>query len=54
MKNMRVTVRIKKNDRTKIENLIKIGQYKNLSQVIRIALLKFLQDSGGEYKDAPE
>ena len=52
MNNLRVTVRIEKKDRTKIDNLIKLGRYKNLSQVMRTALQKFLQDFGGNHQDA--
>jgi len=43
MKNLRITTRLEESDRQKIEQLIKAGKFKNLSQVIRAALEQFLK-----------
>ena len=40
----RIAFRISKEDRAKIERLIKEGRFKNLSHVIRTALKEFLEN----------
>lgn len=42
MKNLRITIRVEEPDRKKIESLVQKGKYKNLSHVIRSALIEFL------------
>jgi Arc/MetJ-type ribon-helix-helix transcriptional regulator len=43
MKNLRITTRIEESDRQKIEQLIKTGKFKNLSQVFRAGLQEILK-----------
>jgi Arc/MetJ-type ribon-helix-helix transcriptional regulator len=46
MKNLRITTRVEKPDRRKIETLIQEGKYRNLSSVMRAALREFLDNRG--------
>jgi len=41
----RIAFRLSKEDRAKIEQLIREGKYRNLSQVIREALKEFLNEN---------
>jgi Arc/MetJ-type ribon-helix-helix transcriptional regulator len=41
----RIAFRLSKEDRQKIEQLIREGKYRNISQVIRAALTKFLNEN---------
>ena len=41
--NSRIAIRITKEQRQKIEQLIHEGRFKNISQVIRVALREFLE-----------
>ncbi|MGB9693746.1 MAG: ribbon-helix-helix domain-containing protein [Fervidobacterium sp.] len=41
----RIALRISKAEKQKIEQLVREGKYKNLSQVIRAALQKFLNEA---------
>ena len=41
----RIALRLPSEDRTKIEELINEGKFKNISQVIRAALKKFFEVS---------
>jgi len=43
-KNLRITVRMEGADRQKIEQLVETGKFKNLSEVVRSALAKFLKE----------
>jgi Arc/MetJ-type ribon-helix-helix transcriptional regulator len=43
-KNLRITVRVEEPDRRKIETLIQSGKYKNLSEVLREAISKLLNE----------
>lgn len=45
MKNLRITTRIEEPDRQKIEQLIHEAKFKNISQVIRTAVAKFLKET---------
>jgi len=45
MKNLRITVRVEEPDRQKAEALIKAGKCKSLSDVLRKALSRFLNES---------
>jgi len=47
-KNLRITTRVDEEDRNKLEQLIKEGKYKNLSQIIRTALRQLLSTQTGE------
>ncbi len=42
MKNLRVTVRIEKQQRLRLEEIVAMRKFKNLSAVIRKALKEFL------------
>jgi Arc/MetJ-type ribon-helix-helix transcriptional regulator len=44
MKNLRITVRFEAPTRTQIEQLIKQGKFKNISQLVRIAVTEFLEN----------
>ena len=44
-KNSVIGIRLPTGDRQKIERLVESGQYKNLSDVIRGALTRFLKDA---------
>lgn len=39
----RIAIRLPSDERTKVEQLIREGQFKNISQVIRVALSEFLK-----------
>jgi Arc/MetJ-type ribon-helix-helix transcriptional regulator len=41
----RIAFRLSKEDRQKIEQLIREGKFRNISQVIRAALSKFLTEN---------
>ncbi|MGF3573705.1 MAG: ribbon-helix-helix domain-containing protein [Candidatus Bathyarchaeia archaeon] len=41
----RIALRLPSEERQKIEQLIREGKFRNLSQVIRTALSKFLQEN---------
>jgi len=41
----RIAFRLSKEDRQKIEQLIREGKFRNISQVIRAALKQFLENS---------
>ncbi|MBS7647997.1 MAG: ribbon-helix-helix domain-containing protein [Archaeoglobaceae archaeon] len=49
-RNLRITVRLKEADRRKIEELLKAGRFKNISQVVREAIKEFLSKQLGEAK----
>jgi Arc/MetJ-type ribon-helix-helix transcriptional regulator len=44
-KNLRITIRVEESERQKIERLVETGRFRSLSQVIRVALSKFLNEN---------
>ncbi len=44
MKNLRITTRLEPDQRTRIEQLIKEGKFKSLSEAIRTAIQQFLKE----------
>jgi len=44
MKNLRITIRLEKEDRKKIDLLVKKGKIKSISHATRLALAQYFKD----------
>jgi len=45
-KQARITVRLEKEEKASLDNLIEIGKFRNLSSVVRVAIGQFLSPQG--------